>query len=144
MIPPTDSTASPAAIVQPRLTFWAKLNIAGLVLAAAGMLTQMAFGSQLYPTLTGPTVLLIAALIVAFGPARWVPFVALLVPLVFGVGALIAASMTGGFVAQLTSLGQPGLFIGSLMHVIGLVAAIVGGAGMLRDRRTAGLAWARS
>jgi hypothetical protein len=113
----------------------AKLNIVGLVVTAAGMLLQIVSGSTLYPSLTGPIVLLVSAGIVASGPGRWTPFVGLLVPLVLGVGALIAAAMTGDFIEQLTNIGKPGIFLGSAMHVIGLVTAVAGGVGMLLGRR---------
>jgi hypothetical protein len=112
----------------------AKVNAAGLVLTAAGMLLQIAAGSTLYPSITGPVVLLVAAVFVAFGPGRWTPWVGLVVPLVLGLGAIAAAVMTGGFVDQLTDFGEPGLFVGSLMHVIGLVAAIAGGRAMVLGR----------
>ena len=107
----------------------------GLVLTAAGMLLQIAAGSELYPTFAGPIVLLAAALIVAFGPGRWTPYVALLVPLVLGLGAIIAAVISGIFIEQLTDIGKAGIFLGSLMHVIGLIAALAGGVGMVRRRR---------
>jgi hypothetical protein len=45
------------------------VNAAGLVLTAAGMLVQIAAGSTLYPSITGPIVLIVAAIFVAFGPA---------------------------------------------------------------------------
>jgi hypothetical protein len=112
----------------------AKVNAAGLVLTAAGMLLQIAAGSTLYPSITGPVVLIVAAAFVAFGPGRWTPWVGLVVPLVLGLGAIAAALMTGGFVDQLTDFGEPGLFVGSLMHVIGLVAAIAGGRAMVLGR----------
>ncbi len=112
----------------------AKLNAIGLVLTAAGTLVQITAGSTLYPSLMGPIVLLAAAAFVAFGPGRWTPYVGLFVPLVLGVGAIVAAVMTGGFINQLTDVGRPGILIGSLMHVIGLVAAVVGGVGMLQRR----------
>lgn len=115
----------------PRAT---KLNAAGLVLAAAGMLLQIASGSALYPSFTGPVVLLGTAVLVVVGPARWTPFVGFLVPLVLGLGAIIAAVMTGAFIAQLTDLGEAGLVAGSLVHVVGLGAAVAGGAGMLLAR----------
>jgi len=79
--------------------------------------------------------LIVAATFVAFGPGRWTPWVGLVVPLVLGLGAIVAAVMTGGFLDQLTASGQPGLVVGSLMHVIGLVAAVGGGAVMVMDRR---------
>jgi hypothetical protein len=109
----------------------AKLNVGGLVLTAAGMLLQIAAGSELYPTFSGPIVLLAAAGIVAFVRRRWTAYVGLLTPLVLGVGAIIAAVMTGDFFAQLTDVGNPGVLLGSLMHVIGLAAGVVGGVGML-------------
>jgi hypothetical protein len=121
-----------------RLSNAANLSVTGLVLTAAGMLVQIAAGSQLYPTLAGPIVLLAAAVIVAFVRRRWTPYIGLLVPLVLGVGAIIAAVMTGAFVAQLTDVGNPGVLLGSLMHVIGLVAAVAGSVGMLLSPQGAG------
>jgi hypothetical protein len=114
----------------------AKLNASGLVLTALGMLLQIASGSTLYPSFAGPIVLLGTAAIVLFGPARWTPYIGLLVPLMLGVGATIAALMTGTFVDQLTDPDRAGTFIGSLLHVIGLVAAVAGGVGMWLGRRT--------
>jgi len=115
-----------------RLSNAAKLNVSGLVLTAAGMALQIAAGSGLYPTFAGPIVLLVTAAIVAFVRRRWTAWVGLIAPLVLGVGAIIAAVMTGEFFAQLTDIGNPGVWLGSLMHVIGLVAAVAGGVGMLR------------
>jgi hypothetical protein len=115
----------------------ARLNATGLILTSAGMALQIAAGSKLYPSLAGPIVLLGAAAFVVFGPYRWAPYVGLLVPLVLGVGAIIAAAMTGEFTNQLADFGRAGIVAGSLMHVIGLLAAVAGGIGMLR-RRPAG------
>jgi len=93
----------------------AKLNVAGLVLAGAGMLLQIAAGSDLYPTFAGPIVLLATAVIVAFwSRRRWTPYVALLVPLILGLGAIIAAVISGEFIDQLTDVGEVGIFLGSL------------------------------
>jgi hypothetical protein len=117
------------------LSNWARLSLIGLVLTAAGMLLQIAAGSELYPSLTGPIVLLATAVFVALGPGRWTPYVAVVVPLVLGLGAIIAAVMTGEFIEQLTNLGAAGILLGSLMHVVGLTAAVTGGVGMLLDRR---------
>jgi len=116
----------------------AKLNVAGLVLTAAGMLLQIAAGSALYPSFAGPIVLLVAAFVVAFWSGRWTPYVALLVPLVLGLGAIIAAVISGEFIKQLTDVGKVGIFLGSVMHVVGLIAAVAGGVGMLRSRSKAG------
>jgi hypothetical protein len=117
-----------------RLSNAAKLNVAGLVVTAAGMLLQIAAGSGLYPSLAGPIVLLVTAVIVAFWPVRWMAYVALVVPLVLGLGAIFAAVMTGEFIEQLTNVGNPGILAGSLMHVIGLIAAVAGGIGMVLRR----------
>jgi hypothetical protein len=69
-------------------------------------LVQMAAGSTLYPSIMGPIVLILAALVVAalfvaFAPGRWTPWVGLVVPLVLGLGAIVAAVVTGGFIDQL-------------------------------------------
>ena len=66
------------------LTNAAKLAVIGLIATAAGMLIQIAAGSKLYPSFAGPIVLLAAAVFVTFGPGRWTPYVALLLPLVLG------------------------------------------------------------
>lgn len=117
-----------------RLSSAAKLNATGLVVTAAGMLLQIAAGSTLYPSLAGPIVLLATAVIVLFGPGRWTPYFGLLVPLLLGVGATISALMTSDFVDQLTDISMPGIFVGSLLHVIGLVGAVASGVGMVLGR----------
>lgn len=133
------SLASRPFVTVGRLSNAAKWNVTGLVLTAAGMLLQIAAGSILYPSLTGPIILLAAAAFVAFGPVRWTPWVGLIVPLVLGVGAMIAAVMSGAFVSQLTDVSRVGILVGSLTHVVGLTAAVIGGVGMLQVRRgTAG------
>jgi hypothetical protein len=118
-----------------RLPTATKVNAVGLVLTSAGMLVQIAAGSTLYPSITGPVVLMVAAVFVVFGPDRWTPWVGLLIPLVLGLGAIVAAVMTGGFTDQLTDLDKPGLIVGSLMHMIGLISAVAGGVGMVLGRR---------
>jgi hypothetical protein len=114
-----------------------RLNVAGLVVTAAGMVLQMTAGSTLYPSLAGPIVLLLTALLVVFGPARWTPYVGLLIPLVLGLGAVVAAAMTGDFIGQLTDVGNVGIVLGSWMHVVGLIAAVAGGVGVLQGSRAA-------
>jgi hypothetical protein len=114
-----------------RLSNAAKLNVTGLVLTAAGMLLQIAAGSELYPSFAGPIVLIATAVIVAIWSGRWTAYVALLVPLVLGLGAIVAALMSGEFIQKLTDVGNAGIFLGSLMHVIGLIAAVAGAIGML-------------
>ena len=120
-----------------RLSIWATLNVVGLVLTAAGMLTQMAAGSDLYPSVTGPIVLLATAGLVVFGPDRWTRWIGLAVPLVLGIGAAVAAAMTGQFIAQLTGAGNVPLLVGSWLHVVGLVTAVSGGVGVMLEPRQA-------
>lgn len=112
------------------LSGWTQLNVVGLAATAAGMLVQMSGGSHLYPSLTGPIVLLATAVLVAIGPS-WARWLGLGVPLALGIGAVVAAIMTGDFIAQLTGAGSGVVLLGSWLHVMGLVAAIGGGAGTL-------------
>lgn len=115
----------------------ARMNVVGLVLTAAGMVLQIAAGSNLYPSFAGPIVLLATAMVVAFGPGRWTSYLGLVVPLVLGLGAIIAAVMNGAFLEQLTDIGNAGILLGSLLHVVGLIAAIAGGIGMVQRRGAA-------
>ncbi len=131
----TSRSSTFSIVAVQRLSTAAKLNATGLVLTSTGMLLQIAAGSTLYPSIAGPVVLLGTAVIVLFGPVRWTPYIGLLVPLVLGVGAMIAVLMTGAFLDQLTDPGRTGIFVGSLLHVIGLVAAVAGGVGMVLGRR---------
>ena len=112
------------------------LSILGLVAAAAGMLLQIASGSNLYPSLAGPIVLLVTATVVLFGPRRWTRWPALLVPSTLLLGALVAAAMANGFVEQVTNLTNAGLVSGSLMHLLGLGVAVVGAALMVFPPRS--------
>ena len=116
------------------LSGWTKLNVIGLVVTAAGMLVQISGGSDLYPSVTGPIVLLATAVLVALGP-RWARWLGLGVPLVLGIGAMVAAILTGEFIEQLTDASNAVILLGSWLHVIGLAAAIGGGVGALMDSR---------
>jgi hypothetical protein len=129
--PPT--TTGPLRASHP-LSRAAASNVAGLVLTSGGMLLQIAAGSTLYPSLTGPIVLALTALAVAFVRGRWVAYLGLAVPLVLGVGAIAAAAMTDGFIDQLTDPSEIGVFLGSILHVLGLTLAVVGGLGMVLGR----------
>jgi hypothetical protein len=120
-----------------QLSTWTTLNVVGLVLTAVGMLVQIGAGSDLYPSLTGPVVLLATAILVAFGPTRWTRWIGLGVPLVLGIGAAVAAAMTGEFIDQLTAAGSAPLLLGSWMHVVGLVSAVAGGVRVMLEPREA-------
>jgi hypothetical protein len=114
----------------------AKLNVTGLVLTAVGIVLEIGAGSGLYPTLTGPIVLLVGAAIVAFRPGRWTGYVGLIIPLVLAVGLIVSAVLSRTFVDQLTATASPGLVLGSLLHVVGLIAAVAGGIALVLRRQS--------
>jgi hypothetical protein len=134
----SSETRSPAARAPGRLSGGTGLNVAGLVLASTGMLVQIAAGSTLYPSVAGPVVLGVTAIVVLLVAGRWTAWAGLVVPLVLGVGAIVAAAMTGDFVRQLTSPANAGILAGSIAHVAGLSAAVLGGIGMVAARRPGG------
>jgi hypothetical protein len=95
---------------------------AGLLLAAIGIVVQIAGGAN-YPTVPpGLIILLVAAAITWLAPWRWAGFVALAATLFLCVGALIAPN----FRDQLSDPGQTVQFIGSLIQAAGLVVALIG------------------
>jgi hypothetical protein len=54
---------------RPTLSAAGQLNVTGMVAAAAGIIIQIASGSDLYPTIPpGPIILLAGAALVALGP----------------------------------------------------------------------------
>jgi hypothetical protein len=113
---------------RPRLSAAGKLNVTGMVVAAAGIIIQIASGSDLYPTIPpGPIVLLAGAALVALGPWRWTPVVGVVVPLFLLVGAAIAAVVSGEFVDQLTDPGEVGIFAGDVLQLLGVITALVAG-----------------
>lgn len=99
------------------------LNIAGLVVAAVGIVIQIAGGAD-YPTVPpGLLILLAAAALIYFAPWRWTAIIGVLVPLFLLVGGVIAPNSRD-------YLGDPGTFgpfIGTIVQGIGIVAALVGG-----------------
>jgi hypothetical protein len=113
---------------RPRLSAAGKLNVTGMVVAAAGIIIQIASGSDLYPTIPpGPIILLAGAALVALGPWRWTPVVGVVVPLFLLVGAAIAAVVSGEFVDQLTDPGEVGIFAGDVLQLLGMITALVAG-----------------
>jgi len=105
----------------------ARVNVAGLVLAALGITLERGAGSPLYPTLLLPIVLVLGAAIVASGRGRWTGYVGLIIALVLAAGLIVSAVLSRTFLDQLTEIGNVGIFLGSLLHVVGLIAAIAGG-----------------
>ena len=114
----------------------AKLNIAGLVVAAAGIMIQYVSGVD-YPTIPpGPIILLVAAAVVAFGPWRWSPVVGLVTAVFVSIGGVIATIVGNGFTPQLSDPSAVGGFAGTLVQIAGLVIALA--AGIVAARRSGG------
>lgn len=114
-------------------------SFAGLAAGAAGMVLQIAAGSELYPTIPpGPIILLTAAGLVGWGPKRWAPAIATIASGFVIVGGIIASIVSGEFVEQLADVGQTGVFLGSLMQVAGLVIAFTAGVLLWRARADPG------
>jgi hypothetical protein len=110
------------------LSMAAKLTVAGLVVAAAGILTQYFSGVEGFPTIPpGPIILLVAAAVVAFGPWRWTAVVGVAVSLFVLVGGTIATIVNWGVGAPLSNPAEVGGFAGSLIQFLGLIIALVAG-----------------
>jgi hypothetical protein len=101
-----------------------KLNVAGLVAAAAGIVIQIASGAD-YPTVPpGLLILLAAAGLVALGARwRWTTIVGVVVPTFLLVGGAIAQQARD----QLGDPGQVGVFVGTVVQLLAMAVALVAG-----------------
>jgi hypothetical protein len=114
----------------------ARLNVAGLVVAAAGIMIQYFSGVD-YPTIPpGPIILLAAAAVVAFGPWRWSTVVGLVTAAFVSIGGAIATIVGNGFTPQLSDPGAFGGFAGTVVQILGLAIALP--AGIVAARRSGG------
>jgi hypothetical protein len=115
----------------------AKMNAAALAVTAAGMLLQITSGSELYPTIPpGPIILLVGAGVVALGLRRWSPVIGLVVPLILTVGGIVAAASGNRFLDQLRESAELGIFVGTVVHLLGLIAALFAGTlALMRSHR---------
>jgi hypothetical protein len=114
-----------SAINRPRTWSAAgKLNVAGLVAAAAGIVIQIASGAD-YPTVPpGLIILLAAAGLVALGARwRWTTIVGVVVPAFLLVGAVVASQARD----QLGDPGQVGVFVGTVVQLLAMAVALVAG-----------------
>jgi hypothetical protein len=114
-----------SAINRPRTWSAAgKLNVAGLVAAAAGIVIQIASGAD-YPTVPpGLIILLAAAGLVALGARwRWTTVVGVVVPAFLLVGAVVASQARD----QLGDPGQVGVFVGTVVQLLAMAVALVAG-----------------
>ena len=106
----------------------ARINVAGLLAAAVGIVIQIAAGVD-YPTVPpGLIILLVAAGLVAFAPWGWVAAVGVAVP----VFLLIGGAITSDARNNLTDPGEFGQFAGTLLQLAALIVALVAGLLMLR------------
>jgi hypothetical protein len=105
----------------------ARLLVVGLVVAAVGMLVQYASGVD-YPTIPpGPTIALVSAAVVVWGPWRWTPVIGLLVAAFISIGGAIATIAGNGFTEQLSHPSAIGGFVGTLVQIAGLLIALAAG-----------------
>ena len=105
-----------------------QVNVAGLVVAAAGILMEYFSGVEGFPTIPpGPIILLAAAALVAFGRWRWMPAVGVIAPLFVLVGGVIANIANWGAGAPLSDPANVGGFAGAVIQVLRVVAALVAG-----------------
>jgi hypothetical protein len=113
-----------------RLTAAASLTVAGLVVAAAGIVIQIASGAN-YPTIPpGLLVLLAAAGLVALATRwRWTMILGVIVSLFLLVGGALAPQAR----QQLGNPSQAGVFIGTVIQLLALVVALVAGVAATRQ-----------
>jgi hypothetical protein len=114
-----------------RLSPAASLTVAGLVVAAAGIVIQIASGAN-YPTIPpGLLVLLAAAGLVALATRwRWTIILGVIVSLFLLVGGSLAPQAR----QQLGNPSQAGVFIGTVIQLLALVVALVAGVAATRQR----------
>jgi hypothetical protein len=106
------------------------LTVVGLLVAAAGIVIQIASGAE-YPTIPpGLVILLAAAGLVALATRwRWTTIVGVIVALFLLVGGVLAPQAR----EQLANPGQVGVFIGTVIQLLALVVALVAGVAATRQ-----------
>lgn len=110
------------------LSMSSKLTVAGLVLAAVGIIIQYFFNVAGLPTIPiGPIILLVAAAMVAFGSQRWTPVVGVIVSL-FVLAGFTMASITDWERIPLSNPAEVGGFTGAVLQLLGLIIALVAAA----------------
>jgi hypothetical protein len=113
----------------------ARLNAAGLVVAAAGIVIQYVSGVD-FPTIPpGPVILLVAAAVVVFGPWRRAAAVGLVAAAFVSLGGVVATIAGDGFSETLGDPGEVGGFVGAVIQIGGLMIALP--AGVVAVRRFA-------
>jgi hypothetical protein len=121
---------------QAQLSPAARLNVLGLVVAAAGIMIQFVSGED-FPTIPpGPIILLVAAAVVAFGSWRRAPVVGLVAAAFISIGGVTATIAGDGFNATLGEPGGVGGFVGALVQIAGLAIALPAGVVAVRSLRS--------
>ena len=101
------------------------LHIAGLLLAAAGIMTLFITRSVASPVIwVGPIVLATLAALILVWPRRWTVALGIGFSLFVLVGAFIAP----GLFDRLSDPAAAGAFFGTAIHIAGLVMALAAGA----------------
>jgi hypothetical protein len=123
----------------------ARVNVAGLVVAAAGILIQYFSGVEGFPTVPpGPFILLAAAALVARGPWRWTAAVAVIAPLLGLVLGAMSTILNWETSAPLSDPSEPAGFAGAVLQFLGLIVALGAGVAVVtRTPRVRTGAWLR-
>jgi hypothetical protein len=109
----------------------ARVNVGGLLVAAVGIVIQIAAGVD-YPTIPpGLIILLVTGGLVTFGRWAWTSLIGVLVPLFLFVGGI--AAPTGR--DNLAHPGDFGQFAGTLIQLVAVAVALAAGLLVLRDWR---------
>ena len=118
-----------------------KVNVAGLIIAAVGILTLFATGFAAPQAFIGIGLLIVVAALILFGPWKWTTIIGVVLPLFLFVAALISP----GFFDRLTHPSIIGAFVGTSLQALGLVIAIIAGSiATFQNYRTPGQVMAKS
>ena len=100
-----------------------KLTISGLIVAAVGVVIQIASGTP-YPAIPPVFfILLIPAALIAFGPWRWSPVAAVLAGLFLTFGLFASGEYVRLF--DRSQVGQPGAPVGLWVQMLAVIVATV-------------------
>ncbi|MBA2677645.1 MAG: hypothetical protein H0U76_04515 [Ktedonobacteraceae bacterium] len=101
---------------------WAgKLHVAGMIIAAVGVLTLFVTGVAAPQAFIGIILLVAIALLILFGHWRWTTIVGSVLSLFFCVTAVISP----GFVDRLSNPTNSGAFVGTTLQIVGLLVALL-------------------
>lgn len=115
---------------QTQVSDMAKLASTGLLVGAAGIVLQIVGGIDFPVVPPGLVILVVAAGLVAFARWRWVPFIAVVVPLFLLVGGTVAiANEDEPNRTDVVALS------GTVVQAIGLVIALIAGVQLVRQVR---------